>query len=165
MEERISKITRIILIVLLVLGLIFTVWFYYTNMRMGAIPENIVLPSAKVQWQMEQLGASLSSIAYYTYVLMALSILITLGFSIWGMIKKPQTAKRSLMSLGLLIVMFFISYLFASPDIPQDYIEKFSLTPGIVKMVDVGIIASYILLGLAILTVIGAGIRNALIKR
>lgn len=163
--EKISKLTRIILIVLLALGLGAIAWFFYVNMNMEAIPESIVLPSAKVQWQMEQLGASLSFMTYVSYLLMGLTVLFTLGFSIWGMIEKPQTAKRTAMSVGLLAVIVIISYLFATSNVPLEYMEKFSLSEIDVKMVDVGIIASYILLTLSILAVVGAGLRNAIAKR
>ena len=59
-----------------------------------------------------------------------------------------------------------VSYLLASPEMPQflganKFINDGTLTTQVAKMVDTGLYATYILLGIAILSILVTAVTNA----
>jgi ABC-type Fe3+ transport system permease subunit len=136
---------------------------------MEPIPEGVVLPAAKVEFQMGQVGASLSSMLIFTYIILGIAIVLTLGYSIISLVistkNDPKSAIKTVGMLGAVVVIWLISYMLASSSMPEYYIEKHNLTTGTIKWVDVGLIAAYLLFFIVLGTLIAGNIRNSLLKR
>ncbi len=103
----------------------------------------------------------------WTYILLVVGAGIALLSGVFHMISDIGAAKKGLLSLGFIIVIAVVSYALASDAIPQFIgVDKFiadgSLTPGIAKMVDAGLIATYLLFGIAVLSVVWSSISNVL---
>ncbi len=103
----------------------------------------------------------------WTYILLVVGAGIALLSGVFQMISDIGAAKKGLLSLGFIIVIAVVSYALASDAIPQFIgVDKFiadgSLTPGIAKMVDAGLIATYLLFGIAVLSVVWSSISNVL---
>ena len=169
MKDRISIISNVIFWVFMVAAIIFTIWYFYFVFKMELPGEGVVLPAAKVEFKIGQMGSSLSGILIFTYLIMALAVLLTLGYSIISLIKKtknnPKSAIKTLGMFGAVVLVWLISYLLASSSMPEYYIEKHSLTLGTIKWVDVGLIATYLLFFIVFGTLIAGNIRNSLLKR
>jgi MFS superfamily sulfate permease-like transporter len=76
-----------------------------------------------------------------------------------------EAAKKGLIALAFLGAVALISYLLASDQIPQfigvqKFINDGTLTPQVAKLVDTGLYATYILLGLAVLSIILAPVTR-----
>ncbi len=76
-----------------------------------------------------------------------------------------KAAKSGIISLVFMGVVALIAYVMASPEIPQFVgVEKFindgSLNEGVAKLVDTGLYATYILLGLAIVAVASSSVMR-----
>ncbi len=163
MSDKINRITLIISAVLMVLAIAVGVYFYYVVMTMETMPDSIVLPAEKLAWNMERLGGSLELFSLLTYLFVGLSIFVTFGFSVANLFKSKATAMNSLKSLGMLLGVFIFAYILASPQIPVFLgYEKFNLTPGVVKAVDTGLIATYLFFAIAVFGIVFTGVRSML---
>lgn len=83
------------------------------------------------------------------------------------MISDIGAAKKGLLSLAFIAVIAIVSYILASDAIPQfigvdKYLADGSLTASIAKLVDAGLIATYLLFGIAVLSVVWSSISNVL---
>ena len=125
------------------------------------MPDSIVLPADKVNWNMERLGGALEVFAYLTYFYVGAIVLATLLFSIINVFQSKKAAINSLKSVGVILLIFVIAYILASPKIPVFLgYEKFNLTEGVVKMVDTGLIATYLFFLIAVLGIVFTGARS-----
>lgn len=82
----------------------------------------------------------------FTYLLLAIAVISAIGFPVFELLKNPKGAKGALLGLGLLVVVFGLSYAFSSDVNPS----KMELSPGSVKLVDTGLFAFYILAAIAV---------------
>jgi hypothetical protein len=103
----------------------------------------------------------------WTYILLVVGAGIALLAGVFQMISDIGAAKKGLLALGFIAVIAIVSYVLASDAIPQfigvdKYLSDGSLTPGIAKLVDAGLIATYLLFGIAILSVVWSSISNVL---
>ena len=103
----------------------------------------------------------------WTYILLVVGAGIALLAGVFQMISDIGAAKKGLLALGFIAVIAIVSYVLASDAIPQfigvdKYLSNGSLTPGIAKLVDAGLIATYLLFGIAILSVVWSSISNVL---
>jgi cation transport ATPase len=93
----------------------------------------------------------------WAYILVAVGAGIAILSGLFNMFTDKSAAKKGLISIGFLAVVAIIAYTLASPVMPQfPGIQKAindGLTTSTVKLVDAGLIATYILLGLAILAI------------
>lgn len=99
----------------------------------------------------------------WAYILVAVGagIAILAGFA--TMVTDKKAAKGGIISLIFMGAVALVAYLLASPEIPQFIgVEKFlndgTLTESIAKWVDTGLYATYILLGLAIASIVGMSV-------
>lgn len=76
---------------------------------------------------------------YLTYFLLGVAILAAVIFPIIYLVKHPATAKRSLIGVGIMVVILLLAYLI-SPATPQG-----NVSAGTAKMVGGGLVALYIL--------------------
>ncbi len=99
----------------------------------------------------------------WAYILLGLAVGLTLFFSIVNVFQSKENAKKSLISILIVGVLVFISYLLASPSIPHFLgYEAFNITHGISRFVGTGLYMSYICGTLAFLSVIYSEISSAL---
>jgi uncharacterized membrane protein len=52
----------------------------------------------------------ISPIIYYSTSLLIATVVITVGLSLWSLIRNPENLKKTLMGLGVLAVLLIISY-------------------------------------------------------
>lgn len=104
------------------------------------------------------MGSWINSNLVWTYILMAIGAGIAVLAGIYQMVTDINAAKKGLISFVFLGVVVLVSYLLASDQIPQflgvqKFINNGTLTAQVAKLVDTGLWATYILLGLAVLSI------------
>jgi len=94
----------------------------------------------------------------WVYILGVVGAGIAVVFALFHTLSSKQAAKGGLISLIFMGAVALIAYLLASPEIPQFIgIDKFianGLTTQTIKLVDTGLIATYILFAIAVLTIL-----------
>lgn len=110
----------------------------------------------------------------YTYVLAAIAVVLLLAFLIAKMVANPRGAVKTLVGLGLLVLVFLVAYAFSTDEPlqmangtlygahPDPAVAKSQMRD--VVMTDIGIITTYILLGISVLALIVTGILGFLRK-
>ncbi len=138
MNSNISKYVSIASYVLMGISALAAILFYS-----GAITENLFL--------------------IWAYLLFFIATAATLAFSFVRIFSSAKSAKRGLISLGILVVLVFIAWLIASPEIPQfPGVNDFNLTPAISRYVGTVLVVTYILAISAIGSMLYASIKNML---
>jgi hypothetical protein len=93
----------------------------------------------------------------WVYVLLIVGAGIATLFGLFHTVTNKQAAKSGLISLLFMGSVALVAYLLASPEIPQFIgIDKFiaeGLTGDTVKLVDTGLLATYILIAIAVLSI------------
>ena len=79
-----------------------------------------------------------------TYLMVACAAIIAIGFGIKKMIANTENAKKTLYTIGGLIIVLLFSYIFASDEVLGSY-EKYNITASIAKNVGMGLTSFYIL--------------------
>jgi len=102
---------------------------------------------------------------YWSYVLFGASIFAALALEFINTVSDKQATKSALISLGFLGVIIAISYLFSDSEIPKFYgVDKFvtdgTLTPTVSLWIGTGLIATYILSGLALIGIVWTSISR-----
>lgn len=96
----------------------------------------------------------------WCYLLMIVTTLAVLAFSLMNTLGNIKKAKNTLIGVIALIVVLGISYAVASSEVPSKYV--LTLTEGTSKMVGAGIISFYILLVISVVAAIGSGVMKML---
>jgi TRAP-type C4-dicarboxylate transport system permease small subunit len=147
---KVGKIVTIILWVLLIISAVLIV------SMMVNISENDADPT---------MGSWINSNLIWTYILMAIGAGIAVIASLFHMFTDIKAAKKGLISLVFLGAVVVVSYLLASDQIPQfigvqKFINDGTLTSQVAKLVDTGLYATYILLGLAVLSIVFSSVTR-----
>ena len=105
------------------------------------------------------MGGWIDTNLVWAYILIVFGASFAILAGLFHMVTDKKAAKGGLISLVFLGVIAIISYMMASPEIPQfmgvdKFINDGTLTEGISKLVDTGLYATYILLGIAILSIV-----------
>lgn len=79
-----------------------------------------------------------------TYLMIFGAALAVVGFSVMQMMKNPSNAKKTIYSLGSLIVVLALGYVLASSEVLPAY-EKYGVNAGAAKRVGMGLNAFYFL--------------------
>lgn len=160
MSERTLKlVARIPLLVFLFVAVVLTVMFVVgvggTDDRAELM--NIVSPAI-----------------VYTYVLAVIAVLLLVVFLVAKIVSNPRSGLKALMGFGLLVLVFLVAYAFSSHEplqMANGTLYGENLDPAVAKsqmrdvvMTDIGIIATYILLGIAVVALVATGIRSFLKK-
>lgn len=100
----------------------------------------------------------------WVYILGIAGASLAVLFGLYQTLTSAQAAKKGLISVGFLAVVVVLAYIMASPEMPKFIgVDKFiaeGLTGNTVKLVDTGLIALYLMLGIALLMfIIGPIIR------
>ena len=101
----------------------------------------------------------------WAYILVAVGAGVAILAGLANMATDKKAAKGGIISLAFMGAVVLVSYLLASPEIPQFIgVEKFlndgSLNESVAKWVDTGLYATYILLGLAIVSIAGMSVMR-----
>lgn len=131
-----DKISNIIRIALLVLGVIVAVLFYTA---IGGHTEE----------EVAQLGQT-DLIMNFTKVLLGIAVVVAIIAPIIIMARNPKNAKGVLLGIVVLAILFFIAYFVAIDSIQSDAMQKHEVAQNTSKLVGTGIILTYILAGLAL---------------
>ncbi len=129
MKDNIAKITRWILYLLLLLSIIPGILFYT-----GAVDTDVFLNWGK-------------------FMLIA-GILVIIIAPIFTFIVNPQNLIKMLISIVLFVVIVGISYGLATNQLTALQLEDYHITAETSRLVGMGLIATYITFGLAILAII-----------
>ncbi|MGM0620230.1 MAG: hypothetical protein ACQETJ_04220 [Bacteroidota bacterium] len=148
--NKVGKIVTIVLWVLLIISAVLIV------SMMVNISENEADPT---------MGGWINTNLVWTYILMAFGAGIAILASIFHMFTDIKAAKKGLISVVFLGAVALVSYLLASDEIPQfigvqRFINDGTLTEQVAKLVDTGLYATYILIGLAVLSIAYSSVAN-----
>lgn len=91
---------------------------------------------------------------YATYVLIGIAVLGILIFSVARIISHPGAAKSALIGIVGLIVLGGISYALSSGDDAATRFADLEISEGTSRMVGAGLVTFYLLVGIAILSII-----------
>ena len=79
-----------------------------------------------------------------TYLMVGFASLAAVGFGIKKMMQKTNNAKKTLTTVGGLVLIILISYLISSDEVLGSY-EKYEITASTAKQVGMGLTTFYIL--------------------
>ncbi|HPE75054.1 MAG TPA: hypothetical protein PLC80_03150 [Draconibacterium sp.] len=141
--EKISKIITIVLWALIIVSAILVVSLVANLSENDADPTMLSWINANLIW---------------VYILGIIGAGIAVFFALFHTLTNKQAAKSGLISLLFMGTVAIIAYVLASPEIPRFIgVDKFiaeGLTSSTIKLVDAGLIATYILFGIAVLSII-----------
>jgi hypothetical protein len=148
--EKVGKIVAILSWILLLVSAVLIV------SMMVNISENEADPT---------MGSWINTNLVWSYVLLAIGAGIALLAGLFHMATDIKAAKKGLISLVFLVVVAVVAYLLASDAIPQfpgvqKFINDGTLTTQVAKMVDAGLYATYILLALAVLSIVFSSVTR-----
>lgn len=137
MKDKVATILRIFLTVLLVISGVLFIIFYSRGEEFT------------------------STVLTWAYILLGFTALITLVFPIVYLIMNPKNGKSIFIGILGFAVLFLISYYgLASGNIQGDVYETFSITENTSRFIGAMLNMTYILGGLAILSIIFSGISS-----
>lgn len=146
---KIGKIVTIILWALLIVSAILII-----SLVVNINPE-VETDPAMLSW--------INSNLIWAYILVAVGAGVAVLSGLFNMFTDKNAAKNGIISIVFLGGVALVSYLIASPEIPQFIgVDKFiadgTLNESVAKLVDTGLIATYILLALAILSIASSSV-------
>ena len=94
-----------------------------------------------------------------TYLMIGIGALIAIGFGVKKMISNTENTKKTIYTIGGLVIVIFFSYLMASDEVLKSF-EKYEITTTTAKRVGMGLITFYVLA----ISAIGAVIYSELSK-
>jgi hypothetical protein len=147
-----SKIGRIVTIILWVLLIVSAVLVISLIVN---INEEVDTDPAMLSW--------VNSNLVWAYILVAIGAGVAILAGLFHTVTDKQAAKGGIIALVFLGAVALVSYLLASPEIPQfigvdKFINDGTLNEKVSKMVDTGLYATYILLVLAILSIASSSV-------
>jgi hypothetical protein len=98
-----------------------------------------------------------------TYVMIGAATLSTILFGLKKMLSNTKNAKKTLYTIGGLIIVSIVSYIIASGDVLSSY-EKYDISSAQAKNVGMGLVMFYILAAAAIASVLFAELSKAFKK-
>lgn len=108
------------------------------------------------------LSSPLDNNFYWLYFLLAVAGILILGFSLVQIFTSGGDKKKSLIALGVAVVLFLVAYGMSSPELPkfpsaQKLIEDGVLTPGVSMWVDTGLYLTYFVAAISAIVVVVSG--------
>jgi len=141
--EKIGKIITIVLWALIIVSAVLVVSLLANLSEIETDPAMLSWINANLVW---------------VYILGILGAGIAVVFALWHTVTSKAAAKSGAISVGFMAVVALAAYVLASPEIPQFIgVDKFiaeGLTQQTIKLVDTGLIATYILFGIAIISIV-----------
>ncbi len=151
MDKTIGNITKILTIIIMAAGVVFTglVMANQGDMKEGVDLTNKIL----------------NPFFDITYFTMGLAIFVVLFFAVAQLFMTPKAAVKTIASIVILGVLYLVAYLSASGNIDAKVYQDFSISSGESKLIGSLIYLVYILGGLSILSIIYSAINSFLLKR
>lgn len=120
----------------------------------------------------ESQGSTIVPLMNLAYIIMAIAVGLVLVFVLKGVFSSPAVLKRSLISVGILLVICLIAYFGLADDAVTDpgsgklvmLDEGEALTPGTSKLVGASIYTFYIVAILAVGSILWTGLSKLLNK-
>jgi hypothetical protein len=143
--EKAGKIVTIVLWVLLIVSAVLIV-----SMMVNIDEANETDPTM-LSW--------VNTNVIWAYILVVFAAAVAILAGLVHMVTDKKAAKQGIISIVFLGVVILVAFLLASPEIPQfigvdKFINDGTINEKIVKMVDTGLYATYLLLGLAVLSIL-----------
>lgn len=150
-NKLVFNISRILMILFMVFGVIYTaLTWYYGNTK---IEENPDLMNGFLQG---------------TYILIVITLLLALAFPIISLLTDFKKSIPILLSIIGLVVLFIIAYAVASGTAADargvELFEKLHVGPRESKVIGGGLILTYILVGVAVVATIASSVMSAFKK-
>jgi len=105
-----------------------------------------------------EIGVTLNLFMIGTYIVAALTLLLVVGFSVFNIFVNPKAAVNALIGIGALALIIIVSFALSSSDIDPLFVmrisENIEVTDSLSKQVGAGLIATYILSGLAVAAIL-----------
>lgn len=98
----------------------------------------------------------------WTYILLGLTLAVSIIFPIVHLVQNPKGAMRSLMGLVIVVVVIGISYALSSDEPIMIGAGEMFTNSGALRITDVGLYTTYFALGATILAIIVGEIRNSI---
>ncbi len=133
MKDKVANITRWILYVLLTLAAVPGILYY-----VGGISTDAFLDWGKL------------------FVILGVAVIIIAP--IYTMIVNPKNLIKMLLSVVLLVVVLVVSYGLATNQFSALQLEKYNVTAETSRLVGMGLYATYISFGLAVLAILYSGV-------
>jgi len=100
----------------------------------------------------------------YTYILFGLAILLMLVLPLFSLLDNPKKFKKIFRNLAAVVVVFGLGYILASSD-PLVVPTNVETTPLTLKLTDAGLIVTYILVALSIISIASGALINMVKNR
>lgn len=157
MSKLIGNISKFTILVLGIISVILVALIYF-----GGNAESLVVGEDSLT-----VPKFTDTLIYWCYILIALTICITLGFSLYGFIKKliesPKDGVKSLAVIAIFVILFVVAWMIGSPEkisiIGYEGTDNFGFWAQFTDMI---IYATYALFIAIIGTIAGAGIYTKL---
>lgn len=100
------------------------------------------------------------TILTWAFILVGVAIVAALIFPLITMVLNPKNAKKTLIGLGVIVVVVFIAWVFSSDEVLQLATDHKDNVPQVLKFAGTQLGTMYTLLGLAILSIFFTEIRS-----
>ena len=143
MSEKTNKLTAYLSWALMAITLVFAVLFYFGGVVKGTEGTRYEEPLIT------------NSFILYTYILVAITVLITIFFSVRALVLNPKGLKLALVAIGILAVLMGIAALLADDTVLNlpHYKGKGNI-PRTLWWTDIGLYVAYFLAGLAVVAIL-----------
>jgi len=103
---------------------------------------------------------ALNGYFYVTYIAFGISLFFALLFPVIQMASNPKGAVKTLIMIGIAVVLWFVAKGMATNQFSPEYLEKMKITAETSVTVGAGLIFTYFVFGVAILAIIYASISS-----
>ncbi len=143
MSNKLAKIVSYILYTLMIVSVVLAVLFYFGKVVPGTEGTNMHEPVVT------------KTILLWAGILAGLTALLSLVFPIINMVTHPKAIKRTVITLVGVAVLIFVAWILAS-DVVLDmpHYEGKDNVPKTLKLAGTGLYTTYILAGLAVLSIL-----------
>ncbi len=142
MSEKTKKLTVYLSWALMAITLVFAILFYFGG----------VVPGTDGTRYEEPLVSN--SFIFYTYVLLAITVLLTLFFSVRALVLNPKGLRLTLIALGIGAVLMGIAALLADDTVLNlPHYKGKGNVPRTLLWTDIGLYVAYFLAGLAVIAI------------
>jgi len=157
MSSKVFKYIKWLMRILMAGGVIVLVYF---------LAMMIIYPEPSPDYPVGTVGGALGTDALliYAYILLAIAIVVALIFPIINIIRNPKGAMRSLMGLGIMIVILAATYFFSSTT-PVQIPDQVISNPFVLRVTDMGLYTTYIMIVAAFLAIVYGEVRGAFNKK
>jgi len=152
MDNTIKKIAKIASVVIMAIAAIYGALLIFNGgAYKSATPEALS-------------GSVLDSALIITYVIFAIAVISALIFPIIRMVSSPKNAIKGLLGMVVIFVVCWVSYLLSSNEFTPQQLEKLQTTESASIWTGAGLILTYIVGSLSILSTIFLVIRGSISK-